>query len=72
MQNSPGLKIEQIVVDGMRLVTGATKRSNIVKLYEDTGWQSLNEHRDQTMIIMLYKIKKIFAPNYLRDLLPPK
>ena len=65
------LKIEQIVVDGMRLVTGATKRSNIVKLYEDTGWQSLNEHRDQTMIIMLYKIKKSFAPNYLRDLLPP-
>lgn len=64
------LKLEHIVVDGMRLVTGATNRSNIAKLYEDTGWQSVKEHRDQAIIIMLYKIKTNFAPNYLRDLMP--
>ena len=43
------LKLEQIVVDGMRLVTGATARSNIVRLYDDTNWQSFSQHRDNTM-----------------------
>ena len=64
------LKLEQIVVDGMRLVCGATKRSNISKLYEDTGWQSVKERRDQAMVIMLYKIKHNIAPTYLHQLLP--
>ncbi len=43
-------------MDGMRLVCGATKRSNIANLYKDTGWQSVQERRDRAMVIMLYKI----------------
>ena len=54
----------------MHLVCGATKRSNINKLYEDTGWQSVNERRDQALADMLYKIKYGMAPTYLHALLP--
>ena len=38
-------KLEQIHVDGMQLVTGATARSNIANLYKETAWQYfLNSH----------------------------
>ena len=40
------LKLEQIIVDGMRLVTGATATSNIANLYADTSWQTFSERRD--------------------------
>ena len=54
----------------MRLVTGATKRSNIAKLFYDTGWQPVSKRRDQAMLVMLYKVKKGMAPLYLRSLIP--
>ena len=65
-------KLEQVHIDAMRLVTGATAKSNIVKLYEDTAWQSLKDRRDNNMLIMLFKIKNNLAPNYLYELLPPE
>ena len=65
-------KLEQVHIDAMRLITGATAKSNIAKLYEDTRWQPLKTRRDQNMLIMLYKIKNNLAPNYLFDLLPPE
>ena len=37
------LKLEQVIVDGMRLLTGATSGSNISNLYKDTGWLSFTE-----------------------------
>jgi hypothetical protein len=66
------LKLERIHVDGMRLVTGATARSNIAKLYNDVGWQSIKQRCDQAMLVMLYKIKNDQAPSYLYELLPPE
>ena len=64
------LKLEQIIVDGMRLVTGATARSNIANLFEETSWQSFSDRKDDAMLIMMYKIKKGLAPNYLTEILP--
>ena len=64
------LKLEQIVVDGMRLVTGATQRSNISKLYDDTGWQSVQDHRDYAMLLLMFKMKNGLVPNYLINLMP--
>jgi hypothetical protein len=66
------LKLERIHVDGMRLVTGATARSNIAKLYDDLLWQSIKDRRDQAMLTMIYKIKNDLAPSYLYHLLPPE
>ena len=66
------LKLERIHVNGMRLVTGATARSNIANLYTETAWLSFMDRRDRTMLIMLFKIKNHEAPEYLCELLPPE
>ena len=49
-------KLENIHVDGMRLVTGATARSNISKLYLKTSWPLFREHRDYQILNILYKV----------------
>ena len=47
------LKLEKIHVDGMRLVTGATARSNIANLYSETAFMSMSEQRDHVMLKMM-------------------
>ena len=66
------LKLERIHVNGMRLVTGATARSNIANLYTETSWPSIMDRRDRTMLTMLFKIKHHDTPGYLYELLPPE
>ena len=63
-------KIEKLHVDAMRLVTGATARSNIQRLYAESGWQTIRARIDMAMVIMLFKIKNHCTPNYLYELLP--
>ena len=65
-------KLEKIHVDAMRLVTGATARSNINNLYNETKWQSISLRHSNAVAIMLFKIKHDFSPEYLRILLPPE
>jgi hypothetical protein len=48
------LKLERIHIDGMRLVTGATARSNIANLYNETCWQSITEGCNNAMLVMMY------------------
>ena len=64
------LKLEQIVVDGIRLVTAATARSNIANLYLKTLWPSFAKRRDEAMLVMIYQVKNNLTPNYLTELLP--
>lgn len=54
----------------MRIVTGATARSNIALLYQDLNWESLDQRRHCQCLIMMYKIVNGLVPQYLRDLLP--
>ena len=63
-------KLEKIHVDGMRLVTGATAKSNIKKLYTETTWHEISKRIDDSSLIMLYKIKNNLAPQYLVNLYP--
>ena len=65
-------KLEKIHVEGMRLITGATARSNIAKLYEDTSFCPFKTRCENAMLKMMYKIKNDLAPSYLKDLLPQK
>ena len=65
-------KLEKLQVDAMRIVTGATKRSNISNLYKDLRWVKLSERRNIHCLIMLYKIINGQAPQYLINLLPQK
>ena len=65
------LKLEKIHINAMRLVTGATSKSNIANLYSDTGWSTFNQRKEQSILAMFYKIKNGQSPEYLQNLLPP-
>ena len=54
----------------MRLITGATSRSNIAKLYSDTEFKSIKTICTNAMLVMIYKIQNHFCPDYLHVLLP--
>ena len=36
-------KLDHVVVEAIRLITGAPARSNIPNLYKETGWQLLSK-----------------------------
>ena len=63
-------KLDKLQIDAMRIVTGATAKSNIALLYEDLNWPSLYERRKQHSLTLLYKIVNGQTPQYLQDLIP--
>jgi hypothetical protein len=63
-------KLEKVQTDAMRIVSGATARSNINNLYEELCWPSLGQRRLQHTLTMFYKITHGEAPAYLCNILP--
>ena len=63
-------KLDQIVVEAMRLITGATARTNIDNLYKETGWQLLSKIHEIHILKIMYKITNNRAPQNLSDILP--
>ena len=62
------LKLEKIQIDGMRLITGATARSNISLLYNETNFTSIQQRAANSMLILMYKIRNGICPTYLSNL----
>ena len=62
--------LEDIQTEAMRVVTGATKLCSIAKLYDDTGWDTLESRREKQKLIIFYKIINGLAPTYLNQLVP--
>ena len=54
----------------MRIITGATERSNINSMYEDLGWVSLSRRRLIHRLTLFYKITNNMTL-YLADIVPP-
>ena len=54
----------------MRVVSGATAKSNINNLYEELAWPTLHQRRLNHSLCMMFKIINGDAPSYLLDLLP--
>ena len=63
-------KIDKIETRAMRLVTGATNRTNINSMYIDLQWQSIRSRRDFHALKMMFKIINRMCPEYLYNLLP--
>jgi hypothetical protein len=63
-------KLDTLQVEAMRIVTGATARSNISLLYEDLGWENLYSRRQVHCLSLMYKIVNGNAPQYLKELIP--
>ena len=62
--------IESIQIEAMRIVTGATKLCSIGKLYDDTGWESLEARREKQKLIIFFKMVHGLCPDYLNQLVP--
>ena len=65
------IKLEQIQIDAMRLITGATARSNIMSLYNETKLITLQQRITNTMLTLMYKILHNLCPTYLSNLVNP-
>ena len=53
-------KLDQIVVEAMRLIKGAPARSNIDNLYKETAWPLLSKRHEIHSLKMMYKTRKMF------------
>ena len=63
--------IEKVQWEAARIVTGATKSCNRIKLLEDTGWDTMEKRRYKHRMITFFKMVKSMAPPYLQTLVPP-
>ena len=64
-------KLDHILVEAMRAVTGAPARSNISNLFQETGWTTLTVRREVHTLKMIFKISNNICPIYLNNILPP-
>ena len=62
-------KLEAIHVDAMRLITGATARSNIESLYEETKFVPIDKLLDNRTLVFMYKILHGLCPPSLLNLI---
>jgi hypothetical protein len=67
--DSDMVKLEKIQIDALRLVTGATAKSNIANLYRDTHWMKIQDRANNAVLAMMYKIFNDLAPSYLTNLI---
>ena len=63
------LKLETIHIDAMRLVTGATARSNIANVTTEYNGVTVTSRIEKATTIILFKIITGRAPSYLTDIL---
>lgn len=62
-------KLDNIQLEAMRIVTGATYRARIKSLFDETAWNSLQERRENQVLCMLFKIMNNLSPVYLSGIL---
>ena len=63
--------IERIQYQAALAITGAWKGTNLDKIYEELGWESLTNRRYCRRLFQFYKIQFELSPPYLRGPLPP-
>ena len=63
-------ELDKIQNEAARIVTGTTKLVSIQALYEDTKWETLEERRRKSKLILFYKIINGLSPTYLSSLIP--
>ena len=61
-------KLYKVHIRAMRIIAGATERSNINSTYEDLGWVRLSRRRFIYRLILFYKITNNMTPQYLADI----
>ena len=63
--------LEKLQNEAARIVTGLTKSVTLERLYQECGWQSLQERRTNQKMKFMYKAVNGLVPSYISDLIPP-
>ena len=63
--------LERVQYQAALAVSGAWKGTNRIKIYDELGWESLDERRKSRRLIQFYKIMTSLTPDYLRIPIPP-
>lgn len=63
--------LEKIQIEAARIATGTTKLVSLNKLYQETGWETLEERRSKHKLCLFYKMSNNLSPDYLNSLVPP-
>ncbi len=64
-------KLDCVHIRAMRIITGATEKSDLQRLFIELGWHTLTERRKIHRLKCLYTILNNMYPSYLTDLIPP-
>ena len=64
-------KLEKVQLEAARIVTGLTRYANKDALYFETGWDSLQNRRENRKLTTFYKLHNRCCPDYLVTCLPP-
>ena len=59
--------LESIQYQAALAVSGAWKGTSMSKIYEELGWETLNERRMFKRLTQFYKIMHNLTPNYLKS-----
>ena len=62
--------VERLQYQAALSITGAWKGSNLDKVYEELGWESLSNRRHCRRLIQFYKIQNDMVPDYLKEPIP--
>ena len=63
--------IERVQYRAALAITGAWQGTNMNKLYQELGWESLCDRRWSHHLLQFYKIHYNMTPKFLKDNLPP-
>ena len=62
--------LEGTQLEVARIATGTTKLVSVQKLYDEIGWETLDESRRKHKLVLFYKMYNDIAPSYLSSLVP--
>ena len=63
--------LEKLQNEAARIVAGLTKSVSLNRLYQECGWQTLQERRSNQKLKFMYKAVNGLAPPYISDIMPP-
>ena len=61
-------ELEKIQLEAVRVATGATKLVSVQKLYDETGWETLEIRRRKHRLVLFYKMYKSISPLFFSSL----
>ena len=64
--------LERIQYHAALAITGTWKGTNLSKIYEELGWESLTDRRWSRRLFQFYKIQNNLTPFYLKIPVPPE